>query len=54
MCQLECERHVSHANEEEDLLAWYAWPIYSKAPCYSDIYQRHAVAFSSFTVNDSL
>lgn len=28
MCQLECERHVRYANEEENLLAWHAWPIY--------------------------
>lgn len=36
MCQLECERHVRYANEEENLLAWHAWPIYSTAACHSD------------------
>lgn len=36
MCQLECERHVRYANEEENLLAWHAWPIYSTAAYNSD------------------
>ena len=36
MCQLECERHVRYANEEENLLAWHTWPIYSTAACHSD------------------
>lgn len=36
MCQLECERHVRYANEEGNLLAWHAWPIYSTAACHSD------------------
>lgn len=36
MCQLECERHVRYVNEEENLLAWHAWPIYSTAACHSD------------------
>lgn len=36
MRQLECERHVRYANEEENLLAWHARPIYSTAACLSD------------------
>lgn len=36
MCQLECERNVRYANEEENLLAWHAWPIHSTAACHSD------------------
>lgn len=36
MCQLECERHVRYANEEENLLTWHAWPIYSAAASHTD------------------
>lgn len=36
MCQLECEHHVRYANEEENLLARPAWPIYPTAACHCD------------------
>lgn len=37
MCQLEYEHHVKNANEEENLLAWRTWPIYSIAVAHSDV-----------------
>lgn len=57
MCQLECERHVRYANEEENLLAWRAWPIYSSAACHSNTrhVKRWPVVFAAvWTINYSL
>lgn len=34
MCQLECERHVRYANEDEKPLAWHVRPIYPTAAAW--------------------